>query len=205
MSKDYNLTPFPPTVLFMIHADHDDKLSDDDEEGLPLPPSKSQRKREMHALQDIGEQLVALSQDQLKKVPMPESLADAVRDAKRMTKHEARRRQMQYVGKLMRHIDAEPIQAQLDAFNGLSKAEIARQHRLERLRADLIDDEKTLQTIGETWPGADFQQLRTLRRNALKEREQNKPPRAFRELFRVLRDLDAGADAENEKQDEPEE
>ena len=205
MSKDYNLTPFPPTVLFMIHADHDDRLSDDDEEGVPLPPSKSQRKREMHALQDIGEQLVALSLDQLKKVPMPESLADAVRDAKRMTKHEARRRQMQYVGKLMRHIDAEPIQAQLDVFNGLSKAEIARQHRLERLRADLIDDEKTLQAIGETWPGADFQQLRTLRRNALKEREQNRPPRAFRELFRVLRDLDAGADAENAKQDESKE
>ncbi|CAI06663.1 conserved hypothetical protein [Aromatoleum aromaticum EbN1] len=193
-SKGYNLTPFPRTVLFMIHADHDDNLPDD-EEGLPLPPSKSQRKRDMHALQDLGEQLVALSVDQLKKVPMPEALADAVREAKRMTKHEARRRQMQYVGKLMRHIDPEPIQAQLDVFNGLSKAEIARQHRLERLRSEVLDDEKVLQRIVETWPEADFQQLRTLRRNALKEREQNKPPRAFRELFRVLRDLDVGAAA----------
>ena len=191
MSKGYNLTPFLPTALFMIHADHDDSLPD--EEDLPLPPSKSQRKRDMHALQDLGEQLVALSADQLKKVPMPESLADAVREARRMTKHEARRRQMQYLGKLMRHIDPEPIQAQLDVFNGLSKAEIARQHRLERLRAELLEDEKTLQTISETWPDADFQQLRTLRRNAIREREQNKPPRAFRELFRVLRDLDAGA------------
>lgn len=159
------------------------------------PPSKSRRKREMHALQDIGEQLVALSVDQLKKVPMPEELAAAVLDAKRMTKHEARRRQMQYVGKLMRNVDPAPIRAQLDVFAGVSKAEVARQHRLERLRNDLLEDEKALQKIGEVWPDADFQQLRTLRRNALKEREQNKPPRAFRELFRVLRELDGGDEA----------
>jgi len=178
----------------MIHADHDEQLPDD-ESGVPEPPSKSQRKRDMHALQDLGEQLVALSLDQLKKVPMPESLADAVRDAKRITKHEARRRQMQYVGKLMRNVDPEPIQAQLDVFNGVSKVEVARQHRLERLRVELLEDESTLQSIVETWPEADFQQLRTLRRNALKEREQNKPPRAFREIFRVLRDLDAGTAA----------
>ncbi|NMG77633.1 ribosome biogenesis factor YjgA [Aromatoleum diolicum] len=175
----------------MIHADYDEQLPDDDS-GVPEPPSKSQRKRESHALQDLGEQLVALSLDQLKKVPLPESLADAVRDAKRMTKHEARRRQMQYVGKLMRTVDPEPIQAQLDVFNGVSKAEVVRQHRLERLRVDLLEDESTLQTIVQTWPEADFQQLRTLRRNALKEREQNKPLRAFREIFRVLRDLEAG-------------
>lgn len=176
----------------MSHAHHDEMLPDDDAGG-PERPSKSQRKREMHALQDLGEQLVALSLDQLKKVPMPESLSDAVREAKRITSHEGRRRQMQYVGKLMRNVDPAPIQAQLDVFNGISKAEIARQHRLERLRAELLEDEKTLQAIGELWPEADFQQLRTLRRNAIKERELNKPPRAFREIFRILRDLDAGA------------
>ncbi|NMF90162.1 ribosome biogenesis factor YjgA [Aromatoleum petrolei] len=176
----------------MSHA-HDDEMLPDDDSGFPERPSKSQRKRDMHALQDLGEQLVALSLDQLKKVPMPDSLAEAVREAKRITSHEGRRRQMQYVGKLMRNVDPAPIQAQLDVFNGISKAEIARQHRLERLRADLIEDEKTLQAIGEHWPEADFQQLRTLRRNAIKEREQNKPPRAFREIFRILRDLDAGA------------
>ncbi|AYH42813.1 ribosome biogenesis factor YjgA [Azoarcus sp. DN11] len=175
----------------MSHAHHDEMLPDDDS-GFPERPSKSQRKRDMHALQDLGEQLVALSLDQLKKVPMPDSLADAVREAKRITSHEGRRRQMQYVGKLMRNVDPAPIQAQLDVFNGISKAEVARQHRLERLRVDLLEDEKALHAIAELWPEADFQQLRTLRRNALKEREQNKPPRAFREIFRVLRDLDAG-------------
>lgn len=178
----------------MSHAHHDEMLPDDDS-GFPERPSKSQRKRDMHALQDLGEQLVALSLDQLKKVPMPDSLAEAVREAKRITSHEGRRRQMQYVGKLMRNVDPAPIQAQLDVFNGISKAEIARQHRLERLRVDLLEDEKTLQAIGELWPEADFQQLRTLRRNAIKERELNKPPRAFREIFRILRDLDAGAGA----------
>jgi len=183
----------------MIEPSNDDRTADDEFE-VPAGPSKSQRKREMHALQDLGEELVALSTDQLAKVPLPESLADAVREARRITKHEARRRQMQYIGRLMRNIDPEPIQAQLDVFRGVSKAEIARQHRLERLRADFMDDEKALQAIVDAWPHADLQHLRVLRRNALKERDQNKPPRAFRELFRVLRDLDAAAEEDTEGQ-----
>lgn len=158
-------------------------------------PSKSSRKREMHALQDIGAQLVALSPDRLAKVSLPENLLDAVKDARRFSM-EARRRQMQYIGKLMRHIDPAPIQAQLDAFNGVSKAEVARHHRLERLRADFIADEKTIGAIVEAWPQADLQHLRTLRRNAIKEQAQGKPPRAFREIFQVLRQLD-------ERHDEP--
>lgn len=183
--------------------------ADDAEEPSDLydGPSKSSLKREMHALQDLGEQLVALSSDRLAKVPMPEELFAAVKDAQRITKHGARRRQLQYIGKLMRHIDPAPIQAQLDAFNGVSKAEVARQHRLERLRNELLDDDKVLGRIAETWPGADLQHLRTLRRNALKEREQSKPPRAFREIFRVLRDLDAGVadDAESASATSPDE
>ncbi|THF60718.1 ribosome biogenesis factor YjgA [Pseudothauera rhizosphaerae] len=166
-------------------------------------PSKTRRKKDMHALQDLGEQLVALSVERLRKVPMPEELFDAVRDAQRFTSHGARRRQMQYIGKLMRSIDAAPIQAQLDAFNGVSRAETARQHRLEKLRADLLEDEKVLGTIAETWPEADLQHLRVLRRNALKEREQDKPPRAYRELFRVLRELDEGAAAGAAPEDFP--
>jgi ribosome-associated protein len=158
----------------------------------PEGPSKTRRKKDMHALQDLGTQLVALSPERLAKVPMPEELLDAVRDAQRFTKHEARRRQMQYIGRLMRNVDPAPIQAQLDAFNGVSKEEVARQHRLERLRTELLEDERVLATVAETWPGADLQRLRVLRRNAVKEREQDKPPRAFRELFRVLRELDEG-------------
>ena len=166
----------------------------DDGEDLYRGPSKSSRKREMHALQALGEALVALSSDQLARVPISDRLLEAVRDAKRFTKHEARRRQMQFIGKLMRDIDPEPIRAQLEIFSGVSKAEIARQHRLERLRDGLLDDEQRVGEILALWPNADLQHLRTLRRNALKERELGKPPRAYREIFRLLRDLDRSTD-----------
>ena len=180
----------------------------DEEDDFIEPPSKSSLKREMHALQDLGEQLVALSVDRLKKMPLPDSLYEAVRAAQGF-KMEARRRQMQYIGKLMRKIDPAPIQAQLDIFNGNSAAEIAKMHRLERLREQLLEDEKTIGTIAETWPEADLQYLRTLRRNALKEREAAKPAKSFREIFRVLRDLQEAQDtaaeaAQAASDDEPE-
>lgn len=173
-----------------------------DEDDFLEPPSKSSRKRDMQALQDLGEALVALSPERLKKVPLPETLYEAIRAAQGF-KMEARRRQLQYIGKLMRKIDPVPIQAQLDAFAGNSAAEVAKMHRLERLREQLLEDEQTIGTIAETWPGADLQYLRTLRRNALKEREAARPPKSFREIFRVLRELqeagDAAAEAEAER------
>lgn len=172
--------------------------SPSDEEDLE-PPSKSSRKRASHALQELGIELVALSPERLRKLPLSEPLYLAIREAQRFTnrRDEALRRQMQYVGKLMRTVDPEPIQAQLDVFRGLSSVEVARQHRLEKLRNDLLEDEKVVQYIVDTWPTVDVQYLRTLRRNALKEREQSKPPKAFREIFKVLRDLDAAAQAES--------
>ena len=153
-------------------------------------PSKSQKKREMAALQDMGEELVALGRESLAKVALPEDLLDAVRDCQRFTQHEAKRRQLQYIGRIMRDIDPEPIRAALDEINGVSAAATARMHALERLRTRLLEDEKVLGEIATDYPGADLQHLRQLRRNALKEQEQAKPPRAFRELFRVLRDLE---------------
>ena len=173
-----------------------------DDEAYAEPPSKSSRKREMLALQDLGEQLVALSVDQLKKVPLPESLFDAIRAAQGF-KMEARRRQLQYIGKLMRKIDPEPIQAQLDIFAGNSAVEVAKMHRLERLREQLLEDEQTIGAIAETWPEADLQYLRTLRRNALKEREAARPPKSFREIFRVLRELQDASDAAAEAAQTP--
>lgn len=173
-----------------------------DDEAYAEPPSKSSRKREMLALQDLGEQLVALSPERLKKVPLPETLYEAIRAAQGF-KMEARRRQLQYIGKLMRKIDPEPIQAQLDIFAGNSAAEVAKMHRLERLREQLLEDEQTIGTIAETWPEADLQYLRTLRRNALKEREAAKPPKSFREIFRVLRELQDASDAAAEAAQTP--
>lgn len=157
-------------------------------------PSKSQRKRESAALQDMGAELVALSAERLKKIEMPENLRDAIRDAQRFSKHEARRRQMQLIGKIMRSVDTAPLQAALDEVKGVSAVANARQHHLEKLRERIMADEKVFAEIGRDFPAADLQQLRQLRRNALKEAEQNKPPRAFRELFRQLRELTEGAD-----------
>lgn len=158
----------------------------DDDRG----PSKSQRKREMTALQELGEELVGLSRERLARIEMPERLRDAVLEAQRITKHEARRRQLQYVGKIMRDVDPAPLKEALDAFKGLSDIANARQHRLEKLRARLMEDEAVFGEVAQSFPDADLQHLRQLRRNALKETEQGKPPRAYRELFRQLRELD---------------
>jgi len=122
---------------------------------------------------------------------MPDNLRQAIRDVQRIIKHEGRRRQMQYIGKLMRSVDPLPIRAALDAIAGVSAAENARMHRLERWRKLLLEDEAgALTEILVAHPGADLQQLRQLCRNARKEHEQSKPPRAFREIYRFLKSLE---------------
>jgi len=153
-------------------------------------PSKSQRKRDMHALQEMGAELVELSPERLARIEMPDGLRDALREAQRLTRHEARRRQLQYIGRLMRDVDPAPIREALDALKGASAIETVRQHRLERLRERLLEDETVLTEIGDAHPGADITRLRQLRRNALKDRDEGRPPRAYRELFRMLRELD---------------
>lgn len=156
-------------------------------------PSKSQLKREMTALQDLGAELVALSKERLARIDMSERLRDALLEAQRITKHEAKRRQMQYIGKIMRTVDATPLRAALDEINGVSKAATIRQHQLERLRTRLMEDEAVFSEVARDYPGADMQHLRQLRRNALKEAQLGKPPRSYRELFRELRALEGSA------------
>lgn len=159
------------------------------------PLSKTKKKQQMQDLQDLGEELAELSSDWLKKIDIPENLRDALIEAQRMNAHGAKRRQLQYVGKLMRDIDAEPIRAALANIRGESAVEVARMHRLERLRTRLMEDEKTLSEIAEAFPGADLQHLRSLRRSALKEQEGQKPPRSYRAIFQTLKELETGADA----------
>lgn len=160
-------------------------------------PSKSQLKREMTALQDLGAELVALSKERLAKIDMPERLRDALLDAQRFTKHEARRRQMQYIGKIMRDVDVAPLQAAMDEIKGVSEAANIRQHRLENLRTRLMEDETKFSELAHAYPDADIQHLRQLRRNALKEAQSGKPPRAYRELFRELRALEGKTDQDD--------
>jgi ribosome-associated protein len=153
-------------------------------------PSKTKKKEAMHELQDLGAELVELSVGQLKRINLPEDLFSAVRECQKITAHGARRRQLMYIGKMMRHLEDEPIRAGLALIRGESSAETARLHRLERLRTRLLEDESVLSEIATLWPGVDLQHLRQLRRNALKEQETNKPPKNFRAIFQILQELD---------------
>jgi len=154
----------------------------------------------MEELQTLGEELVALASDQVKRIDIPDDLRSAVSEAQRMTRHdEARRRQMQYIGKLMRSVEVEPIRAALALVRGESAGETAKLHRLERLRADFLADEKVVHEIAQRYPGVDLQHLRSLRRAALKEQEQNKPPRSYRALFQRLKELENAAEESESK------
>ncbi|HEX2830762.1 MAG TPA: ribosome biogenesis factor YjgA [Burkholderiales bacterium] len=149
--------------------------------------SKSQRKRESHALQDLGSELVELNDEQLSAIDMPENLRDAVMEARRLDgKHEARRRQMQYIGKLMRHIDPAPIRERIDAYKMVSREATARLHQLERWRARLLEEDTALTELMSAYPHADAARIRTLVRNAERERAAGQPPKSFRALFQLL-------------------
>ncbi len=156
------------------------------------PVSKTKRKQEMHELQALGVELVELSESQITDLELPDRLRDAVLAAKRIKSHEARRRQMQYIGRLMRDVDPAPIREQLDVLLGQSAQDAARHRRLEALREKLLADDAALTAYGDQHAGADLQALRTLIRNTRREQKAGKPPRAFRELFRLLKSLDAG-------------
>jgi ribosome-associated protein len=153
-------------------------------------PSKSQLKRDSEALQDLGEELVNLKPSELEKVPMDEDLADAIELAHKLKgKREAWRRHLQYIGRLMRSRDTTEIEQALDVIRSRHVAGNARMHKLELLRERLIEqgDEAINELLGK-YHELDRQKLRQLVRQAKKERNDNKPPVAFRELFQYLRE-----------------
>ena len=153
--------------------------------------SKTRKKREMHELQALGAALVELPESQLHEMNLAENLLKALLEWKRTKTHEAKRRQMQYIGKLMRDVDAAPIRARMAELEGSSAQATARHRRLETWRSRLIEDDAALTAYAAEHPGADLQMLRTLIRNTRKEQKESKPPDAFRELFRVLKELEA--------------
>ena len=162
-----------------------DETMDDDE----FYVSKTKRKQAMNDLQDMGGELVKLGNSRLAELKLPENLLTAVLEAKRITSNGATRRQIQYIGRLMRDVDVAPIKAKLDAWSGNSKAEAARFHRLERWRERLLMDESALPEFIAEYPAADVQQIRTLIRNARKEAEAEKPPKSSRALFKLLKEI----------------
>jgi ribosome-associated protein len=169
---------------------------DDDEDGYDRP-SKSQVKRDMLALTELGKQLIGLSPERLRQLPLAERLYDAIREAQRTTSREGLRRQTHYVGKLMRDAPADDIRQQLDAWENGSREETAAMHRLENLRERLLDDDAALTELLARHPGMDAQQLRTLIREARKEARANagltqgqEPKRKhYRALFQALKTL----------------
>ena len=173
------------TESITVHPEYHEEREEDVWEG----PSKSQKKREVEALQDLGNELVKLPEAQFRRIELPDDLREAVAACRKITQNSALRRQRQYIGKLMRSIDPAPIRAQLDAFSGQSALETAKLHQAEKWRDKLIADNEALTSFLDTYPGTDATHLRQLIRNARDEAARNKPPKAFREIFRVIREV----------------
>ncbi len=152
-------------------------------------PSKSQRKRDMHALQSLGQALAELSAERIRALQLPDTLQQALLDSKTLKAHGALRRQMQYIGRLMRGVDPAPLQAYLDKLAGTSRTATAALHDTERWRARMLEDLGVVDEFVASHPQADRQQLRQLVLGAQRERALSKPPRQFRALFRTLAQL----------------
>jgi ribosome-associated protein len=149
--------------------------------------SKTQRKRESLALQELGEELAQLSREQLAELNLPEPLLQALLEAKQIDKFGAQRRQRQYIGRLMHEVDSQAIAARLEFWKGSSRAATTYLHVLERWRTRLLEDEAALGELAQVYPGSDVQRLRQLVRNVRREHDEGKPPRSYRALYRELR------------------
>ena len=171
----------------------------DEETGEYRDISRSENRRQALEVLALGEPLVGLTPAQLAKLPIPEDLMPHIEYTKRITSHGARKRQLAFLAKQMRRESDEALQAirdVLDASSEVSRREVAQMHRVEQWRERLLSQgDAALAELIAQFPDADRQQLRTLVRNALAEKARNKPPRAFRELFQVLRELLASGTA----------
>lgn len=165
------------------------------------PISKTRRKRQMLALQDLGEELVRLNAEQLARLELPESLRDAIEQAKGIRQFGALRRQLQYIGRLMREVDAAAIAARVAAWRGAARRPVAYLHRLERWRERLLELDEALGELAQAHPGGDLERVRALVQEARRERASGRPPAAARALFQALRDIVPFADIARD--DEP--
>lgn len=178
-----------------------DYNASDDYEDLPEGPSKSELKRRMTALQALGETLTGLSDKQLRKIPIEDQrLADAIREVRQISSNSARRRHLQFIGKLMRNIDTQPIAEALAALDRERNQAAAHFRSLEQLRDRLLEAGLPgIDEIIDRWPDADRQHLRQLLLQDQRERQRDKAPAARRKLFRYLRELDeSGAEPDGD-------
>jgi ribosome-associated protein len=161
-------------------------------EFAPDAPSKTKRKRDMHALQDLGAELVALDAKRLASLELPERLVDAIALARTITRHEARRRQMQYIGRLMRDVDPEPLRVALAAWGRGSQAEREQFALVERWRDRVLQEPDGANAFADAYPDAPREPLASLATAARDERARGAPPHKSRELFRTLKRIIAG-------------
>jgi ribosome-associated protein len=168
----------------MHNRPHHDEMPDEE-----LPLSKTKIKQQMHDLQDLGAELTKLPNDKLGELDLPENLVEAVHEYKRIHKFGAQKRQLQYIGKLMREVDPAPIKSRLSAWAGTSRQHTTWLHQIEHWRDRLLEQPDALTELLAAHPGADAQHLRALIRNAHKEKELGKPPKNYREIFQILREL----------------
>ncbi len=154
-------------------------------------PSKSARKRHMHALQALGESLLELHPKQLADIPIQdEELLIALQECRNIRSHSARKRHLQLIGKLMRRVDPEPIESALAQLHQRQVQDTQNFHVLEAMRDELLSQGTDgIEKIVERWPFADRQHLRQLVLQHKREMARSKPPAASRKLFRYLREL----------------
>jgi ribosome-associated protein len=171
----------------MIESEKEQEIEETEETDKK---SKTRLKKEMIELQKLGEKLSQLSDSQIDQMPMPEKLKEALSFLKTITTHGARKRQLQYIGVLMREADPEPIQQTLANLQAGRRIDVASFLETETLRDALLgDDKKALSEILNRFPSMDRQHLNQLIRNAKKESCQNKPPRSARALFKYLKEF----------------
>ncbi len=152
-------------------------------------PSKTQRKKEMHELQILGERLVELNPEQLAHLALPEDLREAVFEARRIPGREARRRHLQYIGRLMRGVDPAPIREGLEILDGRSREQVARLHAIERWRERLLAEDGALQEFAAGFAVREWQALRALVTEARRERQEGRVPRRYRELYQAIKEI----------------
>ncbi|HSG87708.1 MAG TPA: ribosome biogenesis factor YjgA [Pseudomonadales bacterium] len=168
--------------------DPQDPLDEED-----LPPSKSQIKREMHALRDLGQRITELSKGQRAALPLSEAMRRALVEFDRIRSREARRRHLSFIGKVMRTEDIDAITETLDRSDASSAVATRELHALEAWRDRLLADDEAMAAFITAYPNSDRPRLRALVRNARREAERDGDRRHFRELFRILRDETARA------------
>lgn len=176
-------------------TDNDNEELESSEE---FAPSKSELKRQMHDLQELGAAIVTLNKERIKALGLPEKLIEALKHWQDITAHGAKRRQLQYIGKLMRSVDPEPIRRSLEEQHKGSAEQTLQLHRLETLREQLLAEDENGKNALTQWldehPQADAQKLRSFIRAARKDASatpEQRNGRTFRELFKYLKEYES--------------